>query len=394
MFNKDLNTLLNFIHCVDDIDFNIYDKFGNCDNPTPLTIGYVANHLTFVNTHINTPVISSNDSGLQYISVSDSDYNHYVLGPYVSMAYSDKEIEYLLNNDYSNSLSISERNKLRDKLSNLPVLEQNTTFQFCAMLYYAIYHQRIPFSSIVFESTNIQNGIHQKDDNLFITSYQLEKLTYDSIKMGEKANFEKLFSYANIIRYRNVYPANILRSRKDLALFFIGLSGHAAIDAGLDISTVYSKQAHYTTLIENANSDAKISQIEMQLFEDFSNATHRLLKTNDVSCSFVNKIEVYISANLYNQISIEELASNLNLSKYYLTKRFYKETGTKLTDYINCQKMEVAKDLLKYTNYSISEIADQLAYSNLSYFCHLFKQITSVTCSEFRNTRYAKNSES
>lgn len=391
MFSKDVNSLLDFIRCVYDIDFNIYDQYGNCNFPTPLTKGYIVNHLDFVNKHISNPIISSNESGLQYISVSDSDYNHYVLGPYVSMAYSDNDIETLLDNNYSNSLSVQERNILRNKLSSLPILEQNTTFQFCVMLYYAVNHQKIPFSSIVFESTVIQDNVQQKDDNLFITSYQLEKQTYDNIKKGEKANFEKLFNYANIIRYRNVYPANILRSRKDLSLFFIGLSGHAAIEAGLDISTVYSKQAHYTTLIENANSEAKIAEIEIRLFEDFSNATHNLLKTNDACSSFVKKVEVYINANLYNPISISELANNLNLSKYYLSKRFYKETGIKLIDYINKQKMDVAKELLKYTNYSISEIADQLAYPNLSYFCHLFKQITSVTCSEYRDTRHTLN---
>ena len=388
MFNEDINSLLNFIACITDIDFNIYDQFGNCDNPTSLTKGYIANHLDFVNTHLNNPVISSNDSGLQYISVSDCKYNHYVLGPYVSMAFSDSDIESLLNHNYSNNLSVQERNILRDKLSDLPILEQNTAFQFCVMLYYAVNHQKTPFSSIVFDGDILKDDAKQKDDNLFITSYQLEKQTYDNIKNGEKANFEKLFNYANVIRYRNIYPANILRSRKDLSLFFIGLSGHAAIEAGLDISTVYSKQAHYTTLIENANSDAKISQIEIQIFEDFSSATHNLLKTNDDNSDFVRKVDAYINANLYNPISIDDLANYFKLSKYYLSKRFFKETGIKLVDYINRQKMDAARDLLKYTNYSISEIADQLAYPNLSYFCHLFKQITSVTCGEYRNTRH------
>ncbi len=383
MINKDITTLIEFIHCIYNIDFHVYDKYGNCQNPNPLTQGYIVNHLQFVNQHLENPVISSNKSGLQYITVSDVNCDHYVLGPYLSIAYSDRDIETLLNNNYVNMLSISERNKLRDTLSSLPILEQNTTFQYSVMLYYAVNHIKVPFSSIVFEKSTIEDTIYQKDDNLFITSYQLEKQTYDTIKNGEKANFDKLFNYADIIRYRNVYPANILRSRKDLSLFFIGLSGHAAIEAGLDLNSVYSKQAHYTTLIEDANSEAKIAEIEMRLFEDFANMTNSLLNNNGHS-NFVNKVEAYINANIYSSISIDELALSMNLSKYYLTKRFYKETKIKLIDYINEQKMEVAKDLLKYTNYSISEISDQLAYPNLSYFCYLFKQINNVTCSDYR----------
>ena len=69
---------------------------------------------------------------------------------------------------------------------------------------------------------------------------------------------------------------------------------------------------------------------------------------------------------------------------YYFTKKFRKETGVSLTDYIKQARIEYAKILLITTRTGIDEISDSLRFRTRNYFSKVFREIVGITPAAYR----------
>nr|WP_275983702.1 response regulator [Paenibacillus hamazuiensis] len=98
----------------------------------------------------------------------------------------------------------------------------------------------------------------------------------------------------------------------------------------------------------------------------------------------VEKVKRYISTNLDQDISRDDLAGYIGLHPDYIAKLFKKETGLSISEYVIQARIEIAKDLLVKTDMSISNIALHVGYSNFSYFSTVFKKTTQMNPQEFR----------
>ena len=65
---------------------------------------------------------------------------------------------------------------------------------------------------------------------------------------------------------------------------------------------------------------------------------------------------------------------------------FRQYTGKTIISYLNELKILRAKELLRNTDYTISEIAVELNYESTSSLNHNFKRFTGVTPTEFRKS--------
>ena len=92
----------------------------------------------------------------------------------------------------------------------------------------------------------------------------------------------------------------------------------------------------------------------------------------------------YISEHYKETITIEELAEILHFSPQYFMRFFKKYTGMTCLDYINEYRLNTAAKLLLETNWTISEIAEEVGLGNVSYFNRLFKRKYEMTPREYR----------
>lgn len=99
----------------------------------------------------------------------------------------------------------------------------------------------------------------------------------------------------------------------------------------------------------------------------------------------VERIKVYIETHFKENLTRESLASEVFMNPDYLSKLFKKNTGSSLMDYVTKVRIEQARELLKKTALSVSEIAIETGYSNTAYFTKMFKKYTNgVTPREYR----------
>lgn len=97
----------------------------------------------------------------------------------------------------------------------------------------------------------------------------------------------------------------------------------------------------------------------------------------------------YIKLHNDQNIRVSEIAKHFGYNEKYLSHLFAKITGIPLKQYILNQKIDTANFLLTDTNKAISEIAKELGYSDVHNFSRMYKKVTGLTPSEFRNA-YAK----
>lgn len=93
----------------------------------------------------------------------------------------------------------------------------------------------------------------------------------------------------------------------------------------------------------------------------------------------------YIQNNFSNEeISLNMVAANVNLSPNHFSSIFRQETGQTFIEYLTFVRMERAKELLRSTAMRNIEIALEVGYKDAHYFSYLFKKTVGCTPKEFR----------
>jgi two-component system response regulator YesN len=97
----------------------------------------------------------------------------------------------------------------------------------------------------------------------------------------------------------------------------------------------------------------------------------------------IAKAKKYILDHYMERVSLEQVASAINISPGYLSTIFRQSTETCFTDYVTGVKIDQAKRLLRETDYKVYEVSEMLGYQNAYYFSKVFKKIVGMTPSEY-----------
>ena len=100
---------------------------------------------------------------------------------------------------------------------------------------------------------------------------------------------------------------------------------------------------------------------------------------------------MYINENYRNiNLSLEEVATELSLSVYSLSRFFKEQTGVTFTDYLIRLRMDEAKRLLRETDATIKDIVQSIGYMDAPNFMRKFKILEGVTLGEYRKLHKSK----
>lgn len=92
----------------------------------------------------------------------------------------------------------------------------------------------------------------------------------------------------------------------------------------------------------------------------------------------------YIYDNYNKPLSIKKLATIAGYSEYHFIRFFKSQTGKTCTNFINALRIEKSLELLINTNQSVTEIAFNVGYDDVSYFIKIFKRLTCNTPKNYR----------
>ena len=164
------------------------------------------------------------------------------------------------------------------------------------------------------------------------------------------------------------------------AEFVVNANGSGAIIAELfDIinDEISRKDAFYIEIAKNTSR-----ALLMYVFRILSqtHGTVELLSKDNV----LNEILRYIDRRFLDNLSLEQIADDCFINKFYLAHLFNDQVGMSVGQYIRNKKIELAKGYLTSTKLPISAIAEKCGFSDINYFTRLFKKATELTPLKYR----------
>ena len=380
-----IEILVSFIHCAHQISYTIYSMEGEILEPSREDnfVDYLfrRRHLSFLKNHPDELILLGDPLGINWIGLNYNNCN-YILGPVLEQSITQEALNRTLA-----EISYEERVKVIKSIRKIPIVLRHTLFQYALMFYYAVTEEYTDASKIVFESDLLADTLTQdpeeSEENLKNCWYCEQEL-YNAIKKGYKCNTKKMFGQYAKIALRKIYPENTIRNKKNLSIGNLALSVHAAIHGGLPASTAYALQAYYTTRIENSRDMSSLSALNIELFEEFSSRVHNLTERKKRFSNFVIEVQDYISLHIEENVSLKELAKKFHYTEYYFSRKFKEESGIGIGEYIKKKRMERAGFLLLSTDEPISQIAEKLHFSTVSYFISEFKKYYKTTPALYR----------
>lgn len=227
----------------------------------------------------------------------------------------------------------------------------------------------------------LSNQIFVEQDDVRYTIHQNQGIIMDLTKR-HKYYFDKSSGGCIIwLHFRGMPCASIMQQlnlKKKLPAVFSSERVYSLTKDIFECSADFGDSTEY--LISTKVYSLLYELLKGELADALSNQ-------DDLSDPFITLVKGYISSNIANDFSLEELASFVGISKFHFSHKFKQKFHMTLTSYlINC-KIVIAEQLLSCTNDSIAQIAQGLNFNDQSYFTNIFKRTTGITPSEYRKQK-------
>jgi len=227
------------------------------------------------------------------------------------------------------------------------------------------------------------NSFFRYADYSTLDNYQKQLL--ESIKSGNEELVR--VTTQNISRYVNTNNINIsylknfyystLSSINNIRISVLAIDVDKKHEEGRDIASLLQ-------LIEKCDNadelNSLLEEVSIRIASKVNSFNNRSLKL------ILRKAIDFIHEHYNEQVTLNEVAENIYVSTFYISRMFKKELGKSFIDYLNDVRIEKAKELLKDVKYKTYEVAELVGISDPHYFSKIFKKYSGMTPSEYKET--------
>ena len=215
---------------------------------------------------------------------------------------------------------------------------------------------------------------------------------------GARAYEEELYSFVRSGRYKeiveflqnNPYTGHqgsladtMLRHQKNMVISSVAFASRAAVDGGLEYDTAMTIADGYIQRVEMAQERNALLVLHRDMLKTYTRMVAEK-RVNYTDSAFVNRVVEVIEQHLTESVTVQSIAAELGWNRCYVSTQFKQETGINLSEFINRLKIDEATRLLVTTDRSIANIASLLAFCSPSHFQSIFKKVTGMNPSQYR----------
>jgi len=154
-------------------------------------------------------------------------------------------------------------------------------------------------------------------------------------------------------------------------------------DIGGDSDKLEQQYGNIQEIAEYVSSMDKMKKHMAQLIENVFAMREEFSEKR--GSKTINMAKEYIaSAYMKNDISLNNVASHVNVSPSYFSTVFGQEVGKTFVEYLTAIRMDKAKELLMSSNMRTSEVGYEVGYKDAHYFSYIFKKIQGCSPKEYR----------
>jgi YSIRK-targeted surface antigen transcriptional regulator len=313
------------------------------------------------------------------------------MGPTLSSPLSEVMIKGLINDFHLHK----EQHSVIHYYQSLPVLNSLKFIHISMLLYYMIYKEQLDIPMILqhnktldrpqVEMENPDLAIAERRQNTFFHHDPIyEKRIMQFVKEGRKEEVIKHWrSAAEEGGFGTLSKNSQLRSQKNLAITSITLITRAAMEGGLYPEAAYTLSDFYIQNIEELTTSKDVDHLLEDALYDFTERVQNVQRQK--YSKPIHLCQSYIFTHLYEEITLADLANVTGMNPRYISSLFKKEVGISISEYIQRERVEEAKNLMTLTNHSLAEIYSMLTFHDQSHFTKVFKKFTGVTPKQFKD---------
>lgn len=215
-------------------------------------------------------------------------------------------------------------------------------------------------------------------------AYDMEQRILFLVKHGMTEELQKITQTAGFTMIGDAANPDAWRMTKDRCVVGIALVSRTAVSAGLPEAEAMQLCDLYIQKAELCKTGRSLNAVRYDMLLDFTERVAEL-RLNTAESRVVKSVSGYIVDHLEEKISLADLAERFSVNKNYLCKLFHSEMGMSVTEFTNYHKVNMAKQMLRFTDKPLIEISNYLNFCSQSYFQQVFKKQTGLTPTEYRN---------
>ena len=163
-----------------------------------------------------------------------------------------------------------------------------------------------------------------------------------------------------------------------------GVNTHRLLVRGTRIPYEEAEEIIEETLSKRPNYEILCISRLLYLLSLIQRASAETNNTGNKGWNGIARAVQHMNRYCDQNLKLEDYASMCHMSKYHFLRVFKEVTGTTPLEYRNRIRIDHAKEMLKNSNSSVSEISEALGYSSLAYFSAVFKKATGTSPTEYR----------
>lgn len=330
------------------------------------------------------PVIFVEDNEIGYIAIS-AEGNIYIGGP-VCVNFEKENTEVMYH--------YRRRHGLPGKFCQMPRMRLTELANLLSLAVAAFRKEYIDEAMLLEE-----NGLEEEGEKHLewkVAEYFLEKAetSREHVEYGYERKLIEDVRNGRTERFENPNPDDIfliekvgkmaISSVKQMEYMVSGaiiLAGRAAIDGGISAATAYAVSDLYFQKLEKCRDIVEMQALSVEVMKEF---TAMVKAHKERNSTYVEQCKNIIVRNINKDITVEEIAQQIGISRTYLSTKFAEETGMSISRYSIQARIRAAENMLRYSETPITEIAEYLRFSSPSYFGKMFREKNGISPTEYR----------
>ena len=111
------------------------------------------------------------------------------------------------------------------------------------------------------------------------------------------------------------------------------------------------------------------------------------MRTDINKCSNIDRAIHFIDSNCMMPLSLDQVARESGMSKFYFSRSFKSFTGRTFKNYQNHKRIEKAKNLLQEPEIRVIDVCFLIGFNDVSYFNRVFKKNAGISPSCFKKNK-------
>lgn len=270
--------------------------------------------------------------------------------------------------------------------SLFPVLSSPRFQEAAGFLFLSVNHSlAIPAESASRETASRSLYIEKKEaDWAAYNDEYTEKMCF-YVENGDVEGLRQLMKNEQPAPYGEL-SRDRLRHWKNSCFALLYMIRRAAEKSGVDPVSSLHLAEQYSRKMDEAADIGSLTEISRIMRLDYCTRVRECLVPKDLSVTVQNALRT-IRIHCHEHLTIADIAAMTGISPAYLCFIVKKETGSTVNAWVQKEKIRAAKELLRFTDHTILNIAESLSYSSQSHFQTTFRKYTGMTPLQYRNLR-------